>query len=961
MIKTLRNHIIILLLVFVSIGVNAQNQAANWYFGENAGLNFMSGNPVPILTGALSTMEGCSSISTSDGALRFYTDGSIVWDRHNNVMPNGTGLMGDPSSTQSGLIVPKPGSTNLFYIFTVDDIGNNQGANGLQYSLINMELNGFLGDVVTSEKNILLKYHLCEKVTAVGHANGNDIWVISHEWGTNNFYSYLVTEDGVDPTPVISSIGLVTEGHIDYAKGYMKLSPDGKKLAKANSGISNNGSVEIFDFNYYNGKVKSTNYIIDNTISGKPYGVEFSSDSKVLYINTWDNGGGSLPKNLYQYDLTAGSAQNVINSRTLIASGTDGALQLGPDNKIYVTQRNSSSLSVINEPEKLGTACSFSSHSVNLGGKQSKWGLPPFIQSFFNTNPDFYFEHTCFDDSTSFYQTCSTDPDSVLWNFGDGASGSNNTSTDFITKHLFTSSSFFRVKLIAWTAGIKDSVNHMVFISQKPPLDLGNDTIYCSGNTLTLYAGATDSVDYLWHNGDTTNTFDADTTGLYWVKATFGTCSIYDSIDVTVLPSYFLQIDTTFCAGDSVYAGGEYRKTTGDYYDSLHNYIGCDSIIKTSLVVHDTFLIEQQLGICSGDSALLGGSWQKASGIYFDYYQTSWGCDSTLRSELTVYDKIETHTEVGLCEGDSLFLEGEWQTSSGIFYDTLTSAWGCDSVSVTELTISDVIHAQTDTDICQGDSVYADGGWQKTEGIYIDSTKSSGGCDSVHTLSLFVNNNYSIEWDTLICEGDSIYAGGDYQSAPGTYYDYLLTIKGCDSTIQTQLSITLLPVVDLGKDTSIMDGQTLTLDASGTPNATYLWQDGSTKSTYLVSDSGIYSVTVSNLCGFKEDSIKVTIYFPPEDLECFVVAPNAFTPNGDELNDVFRPVLQCPAESYSLKIFNRWGQMIFETNEPSEGWDGTKNGKIVEHGTYAWTIYYKYTGVLHPGERKVKGLVNLIR
>ena len=428
-----------------------------------------------------------------------------------------------------------------------------------------------------------------------------------------------------------------------------------------------------------------------------------------------------------------------------------------------------------------------------------------------------------------------------------------------------------------------------------------------------------------------------------------------------MLPSYFLQIDTTICGGDSVFANGNYQTTSGNYYDSLLNFIGCDSVIKTNLQVNDTFIIHNQVGVCFGDSAFVGGNWQYQSGTYYDSLQTFLGCDSTIITNLTVYAPIQTQNPMGICNGDSVFLGGSWQKESGTFYDTLTSIWGCDSVSITDLTVSDIINVQENIDICQGDSLFAGGDWQKSDGLYMDTAQSAGGCDSVHATQLTVNSRYNVQWDTLICEGDSVYAGGSYQKHPGNYVDYLVTIKGCDSTIQTQLSVTLLPVVNLGNDTSIMDGQSLTLDATGTPNATYLWQDGSTDSVYTVSDSGIYSVTVSNLCGFEEDSISVTIYFPPEDLECFVVAPNAFTPNGDALNDTFKPVLQCPAETYSLKIFDRWGKMIFESNQPSEGWDGTVNGAPVEHGTYVWTIYYKYTGVLHPGVKELKGIVNLIR
>lgn len=932
--------------------VDGQNQATNWYFGDYAGLNFSTGNPVPILDGALSTWEGCSSISNTNGALRFYTDGITVWDKHNEIMPNGNGLMGDPSSTQSGIIVPKPGSSNLYYIFTIDEVSSSPpgGANGLRYSLVDMNKNNFLGEVVDTVKNVLLTAPMCEKLTAIGHANGTDIWVISQKWGTNDFYSYLVTSSGVNETPQISTAGIVIQGDVDNAKGYMKVSPDGTTLAKANAGLK---SVEIFGFSTTTGLVSSTNVITDNGLGGEPYGIEFSPNGNLLYVNTWKSNPGKI---LYQYDLTA---PDIVASRLQIATGTEGALQLAPDNRIYVAQRNSSNISVINVPNEIGAACQFSFGTVSLGGKSSNWGLPPFIQSFFSFNPGYFYGPACYGDSTQFYENSSSEPDSLEWNFGDGASGSN-FSTEPDPLHLFSSTGFYFVKLTVWISGVEGSVTHLVRVSDKPTVDLGNDTTFCSSDTLLLDAG-TDAESYLWQSGDTTHTFLADTTGLYYVKATNGTCYIWDSIDITVLPSYFLQIDTIICGGDSVFADGNYQTATGDYYDSLLNFIGCDSVIKTSLQVNDTFIIQNPLGVCFGDSAFVGGSWQHQSGIYYDSLQTFLGCDSTIITDLTVYDPIQTQNPMGICNGDSVFLGGAWQTESGTFYDTLTSIWGCDSVSITDLTVSDIINVQEDFDICQGDSLFAAGEWQKSDGLYMDTAQSVGGCDSVHATQLTVNSIYNVQWDTLICEGDSVYAGGSYQKQPGNYVDYLVTIKGCDSTIQTQLSVTLLPVVSLGNDTSIMDGQSVTLDASGTPNATYLWQDGSTDSVYTVSDSGIYSVTVSNLCGFDEDSVSVTIYFPPEDLECFVVAPNAFTPNSDGLNDTFKPVLQCPAETYSLKIFDRWGKMVFESNQPSEGWDGTVKGAPVEHGTYVWAIYYKYTGVLHPGVKELNGIVNLIR
>src|SRR5690606_7299225 len=97
----------------------AQNEANIWYFGENAGLDFNSGSPIALLDGQLNTLEGCSTISDSDGNLLFYSDGIKVWNKNHQIMLNGTGLHGHVSSTHSALIIPKPNNSNIYYIFTV--------------------------------------------------------------------------------------------------------------------------------------------------------------------------------------------------------------------------------------------------------------------------------------------------------------------------------------------------------------------------------------------------------------------------------------------------------------------------------------------------------------------------------------------------------------------------------------------------------------------------------------------------------------------------------------------------------------------------------------------------------------------------------------------------------------------------------------------------------------------------
>jgi hypothetical protein len=122
----MKKTLILLVLCLPLFGL-AQKEGNVWYFGENAGLDFNSGSPVALTDGMLNTDEGCASICDANGSLLFYTDGMTVYNRNHGIMPNGTGLLGHSSSTQSAIIVKKPMSNNLYYIFTVDYIGNTNG------------------------------------------------------------------------------------------------------------------------------------------------------------------------------------------------------------------------------------------------------------------------------------------------------------------------------------------------------------------------------------------------------------------------------------------------------------------------------------------------------------------------------------------------------------------------------------------------------------------------------------------------------------------------------------------------------------------------------------------------------------------------------------------------------------------------------------------------------------------
>ncbi|MEO6313763.1 MAG: hypothetical protein ABIU63_02805 [Chitinophagaceae bacterium] len=176
------------LLFFYTQHCYAQKESNTWYFGNGAGLNFNT-SPVSVLTnGKINSREGVCSISDKNGQLLFYSEGTTVWDRTHSLMPNGSGLLGDFSSTQSSIVIPNPGNPNKFYLFTTALF------KGLRFSEVDITLNSGNGDIINATKNTLLipSSASSEKVIAVQHCNKKDYWVISHALNSASFYVYLV-------------------------------------------------------------------------------------------------------------------------------------------------------------------------------------------------------------------------------------------------------------------------------------------------------------------------------------------------------------------------------------------------------------------------------------------------------------------------------------------------------------------------------------------------------------------------------------------------------------------------------------------------------------------------------------------------------------------------------------------------------------------------------------------------
>lgn len=533
-------RLIAIVLLACSIQSYGQKQGNIWYFGQFAGIDFNT-DPPTALTGKMSTTEGCATIADVNGNLLFYSDGTSVWDKSHTIMSNGLDLGGHSSSTQSAVVIGKPGNPNIYIIFTISIL---RTGDGLKYSEVDMTLNGGLGNVNTV-KNVDIVKSTCEKITVIQHKNERDFWVVTQLYGAteNKFQTYLFTKNGISSTPVVTNLGDKIFGNSIHSIGYLKGSSDGKKLVSANT---NKGTVELFDFNNATGEISNLVTLTGYT-DDKPYGVEFSPNNKLLYVSET-----SRRANVYQYDITSGNKTTIASSRVTVGSFSNflGALQLAPNKKIYLAIYNISSLAVIEQPNNKGIACSFKKDGMNLAGPKSFLGLPTFHNAIVEPVPDLKITGLCFDDLTEFELTSNVAFNSVKWDFGDPASTSN-SSVAHKPSHKFTDSGWFHITTIVTYPTLKDTIQDSVYIYKLPKLELGNDTSLCTGETLFLKLDKPD-LDFTWQDNSTLDNFSVISSGLYWVEYSAYECSNSDSIlvDFYESPEVSLGNDTFMCEGE---------------------------------------------------------------------------------------------------------------------------------------------------------------------------------------------------------------------------------------------------------------------------------------------------------------------------------------------------------------------------------------------------------------------------
>jgi len=895
-----------MLLIILGFNASSQIENTNWFFGGKynwqfpnnqdpnepiAGLNFnniVNGLPATNNNSPQLYSENHTSMSDQNGNLLFYTDGIFVWDKNHNQMPNGTNIGGNISSVKSSLIVPVPGNINQYYIFGLD--GNPTGnGTGLFHSIVDMTLNNCLGDVVAATKKTALLGNTSEHMIGTYHGNGTDYWVLcAKDDPLPKLYCYQVSATGI-AAPIINDLSIApynfTTDHDVYRIEYNTV---GNKIAANYMGGWNDSRKFLADFNQNSGVV-TFDQTYDNN-EGTQF-IAFSPNDQYLYeCLTVVLANQNFVTSVFQYDL---NAPNITASK--IAVGTVQSSQndarLGPDGKIYFCPQGTQDLNVIHNPNLAGTACNMVQNDLNLGGRWTSSLPNSFLKPIINPQIqaiDFTYQDTCLGSNTLFTYISALNYDSLRWEYGDGQINITTTNT---TQHQYNTVGLYNVVLTLFDGcNIEIDTLKGINIVNGSVVDLGPDTDLCTGPA-TLDAGNAGAT-YLWSTGEVTQTINVNAIGAYWVEVTSGMCVSTDTINVTGSVVVNLGPDTNICIGQSV---------TLDAGNAGATYLWSTGATTQTIVVNTTANYSVQVNLN--------------------------GCQNTDGIQVNVNPLpivVANASDANLCIGEQVILTGSgantyaWDNGvtdgialapdvTTIFTVTGTDLNGCegnDNITVSVATQPSVSANSTNTSICFGDQI---------------------------TLTGSGANTYV--WDNGVIDGVAL-----TPTVSTTYTVVGTDVSGCINTSQITVELVNPITLQLIGDTTICLDTPLTLDPGTFTNAIYTWQDGSSASTYLVNESGSYSVSIKvGACPEVQSSVKISI----KDCSCVLYLPNSFTPDGDNLNDDFGTLYTCDLESYTLSVFNRWGDLVFETSDPEINWDGTFANKQLPIGVYVYKLEYK--------------------
>jgi gliding motility-associated-like protein len=455
------------------------------------------------------------------------------------------------------------------------------------------------------------------------------------------------------------------------------------------------------------------------------------------------------------------------------------------------------------------------------------------------------------------------------------------------------------------------------------------------------------------------------------------------------------------CVGDTLFINNQIITKAGIYQDTIHSALGCDTVMEYTVIFNQTpdtaFLAES---ICAGEYFTVNNQQFNQPGTYFIPVPRQNKCDSVVVLTLSFKAAIHISQNINGCVGDTLFLNNQIIIKSGIYQDPIHSALGCDTVreytvtfnqtpdttflaesicageyftvnnqqfnqpgtyfipvprqnkcdSVVVLTLSfkAAIHIPQNINGCIGDTLFINNQFITKAGIYQDTIHSALGCDTIREYTVTFNQTPDTAFlAESICAGEYFMVNNQQFNQPGTYFIPVPRQNKCDSVVVLTLTINPLPAIHATADANrIEQGSAVQLNVETEELLSYYWQpvNSTLQNPVAVVEAPTWFVVeaadITTSC-ISVDSVFVDIIVVAAKDSCGadIFIPNAFTPNGDGVNDVFQIRTTSTLKHVQLLIFNRWGNKIFESNDITKGWNGMYKGILAPEDACGYYFY----------------------
>jgi gliding motility-associated-like protein len=468
--------------------------------------------------------------------------------------------------------------------------------------------------------------------------------------------------------------------------------------------------------------------------------------------------------------------------------------------------------------------------------------------------------------------------------------------------------------------GCTKSVSKTLTAPNPVAVSLGNDTSICQGQSLTLQATQI-FTSYLWSTGATTQSINVNAIGTYWLKGTNAAgCSGYDTVNITVNPAPVIQItpgNPSICKGDSVtlvatstIAGTTFNWSNGGNGSSItvsplatanYTVIGSKNTCKDTATVTVTVNPIPVVTISPANPSVCKGD------------AITLNASSNLANTTFLWNNNSTNTTINVSPNTNTnyFVVGSLSPCKDTAFVTVTTK----PLPVLSVTADK-------NPICEGETVKLTASSDIASTTYLWSNTSTAGFINVSPLS-------------------------------SSYYFVTGTASNCHDTAGINITVISKQTLNLGEDRYLCAGDEVNLTATNLTGS-YLWSNGSNSSTIILTEPGVYWLRVDNNGCIASDTIEMK--------KCSEIwVPNVFTPNEDGINDIFRPVVT-EIQKLTINIYNRWGEMIFETSDINGGWNGKIHNNEAPTGVYFWIIkYYENRSSAQDIQKEIKGSVTLLR